>query len=478
MISRFSVRFYLALSYGLFVLLVVSGSLLYWYSLQEHSAEIALMTQLKERSRLIASSTSFNQLPHINLAMPASTQAIEQNIRVIFLTPDSKTHIISDHTLTPEQMGIVQDLGGQALSGYAVTNEYYGEGEEGEILYAAAPTFDRDGKPSGAVCLLLPLDEFKATLAQSRRTLVGFSGGVAFLSLLLGGTLATLLTRQVSQAQNLAARVANGDYSIRLPVKGAHELAKLAQNLNKMAEELDQQARMRRFLLASFTHEIARSLGGLRLGVDSLQAGALENQVLAEDLLNDMNSSLKRMEGLIDDLTLVASPERQVIPIQPEVVAIEPLLQGLKSRFWARAESRNIHIFVANVSESFCVWADEARLNQILGNVLDNALKFTPVGGVIELSAENVGNSVELKVRDTGPGIPQDEIDKICEPFYQGSNSAYVRQGMGLGLAIVERLVLAHKGKLELKNHPKGGLLVSISLPHPPELPSVSYSAK
>jgi len=112
------------------------------------------------------------------------------------------------------------------------------------------------------------------------------------------------------------------------------------------------------------------------------------------------------------------------------------------------------------------VVADEKRLNQILGNLVDNAIKFTSHGGQIRLSAESAGNEqIRILVRDGGKGISPEEAKHLFEPFYQGDIGRRIKQGMGLGLSIARQLAQIHGGDLTLENHPGGGTLAILTLP-------------
>ena len=111
-------------------------------------------------------------------------------------------------------------------------------------------------------------------------------------------------------------------------------------------------------------------------------------------------------------------------------------------------------------------YADEKRLNQIVGNLVDNAIKFTPRGKTIRVLAERVGEgNIHIIVHDGGKGIAQDEAEHLFEPFYQGNVGRHIKQGMGLGLAIAQQLAQAHGGTLFLKNYPEGGALAILTLP-------------
>jgi signal transduction histidine kinase len=465
MIARRSVRFYLAISHALFVFLVLGGTSLVWYTGQEQVAEGAIRKHLEQRARLMATTSDIDQTLNFSPNIPVFYTALASNLEVYYLTTDLRLRSLTDQALEEEDQQIAMQLGKSALQGSTVSKEVYSQDFSHETLYAAAPVFDRSGKVIGAVCLSLSLKEFEATIKRTRSSLVGFTAGMAALSLILGVMLATLLTRPLSKAQHLAARVAGGDYDVRLPEKGPQELAELASYLNRMADELQLQTRQRKIVLANLTHELARPLGGLHLGVESLREGAIQDPALADDMLKDMDQTIQRMEALIDDLSLAARPLSVPLKLNLHPVAVEPLLQGLKSRFWPRAESLGVRLEVSLPTDVPEVMADELRLFQIVSNLIDNAVKFSPQGGKVILSAEIVGSSLRLTVEDHGPGIPERDLERVFEPFFQGESPAKIRQGMGLGLSIAHRLALAHHGSLGLRNLPGGGLLASLILP-------------
>lgn len=468
MTQRWSVRVYLALSYALFVLLVFGGSALLWYSRQEQTAEKALRTQLKERARLLAMVADFSPPQAELFDLPAFYTALDSNLKVVYISseegsePDFRN--LSDYALTPEERVNIMSFSEDALKGGAISREVYNP-DHSESLYAAAPVFDQERKVVGVVSLILPMEEFHAAVSNTRSSLVLFTVGMAFISLVLGLLLATWFTRPLAEAQRLAARVANGDYSTRLPTNGPRELSNLAAHLNRMAEELESQTNEREIVLANLTHELARPLGGLRIGVESLKAGAIHDPVLADDMLNDMGQTIQNMEALLNDLSMAAYPITESIKLDLQPLAIEPFLKGLKSRFLPRADALGIQLEIDVPENLPPAAADELRLNQIMANLLDNAIKYSPPGGLVRLSAENNGANITLTIQDQGPGIPPSELEHIFKPFYQGSQKTRIRRGMGLGLAIAQKLAIAHHGTLSVENSPEGGLLVQLNLP-------------
>jgi len=391
---------------------------------------------------------------------------LDENMRAVYIDNLAVLYELGHGTVNSRE----SDLFLQLNSEYYINQEGFTTLVKSDLestsVYAAAPVFAPDDQRIGTVCLLLPIGYLDSYISRLRWLLIG---AILFV-ILLGAGGSTLLTnyfsRQFSRAQGLAATVANGNYHLRIPEEGPTELRDLSRYLNQMAEKLQEQLKMRQTLLANVSHELARPLAGLQLGIESLRKGAIQDPDLADDLLVNMGQTIRRLGSLIDDVTLAAHPENKPLVLNRTALAIEPFIQGVAARFWAVAESRGIKLEVQLEADLPLVYADEKRLNQIIGNLLDNAIKFSVGGSIIRVSAKCADeNKLSILVHDGGTGISPEEIDHLFKPFYQGDIGRRIKQGMGLGLAIAYQLTHAHGGILELKNHPEGGALAILTLP-------------
>lgn len=391
---------------------------------------------------------------------------LDENMHAVYINGSGELYELRQGTVNPREA----ELFLQFSSEYSIKDDSFStlvkSGLESTSVYAAAPVFDPQNQRIGTVCLLLPIGYLDSYIARLRWLLVG---AILFV-VLLGAGGSTLLTnyfsRQFSRAQRLAATVADGDYHLRIPEEGPTELRDLSRYLNQMAGKLQAQLKMRRTLLSNVAHELARPLAGLQLGIESLRKGAIQDPDLADDLLVNMGQTIRRIEGMVDDITLAAQPETRPIELHCSALAVGPFLQGIATRFWTLSESRGTSLEVHVEADLPSIYADEKRLNQIVGNLMDNAIKFSKHGGVIRLSAERADEChVHIFVHDGGSGISLEEVEHLFEPFYQGDLGRRIKQGMGLGLAISHQLARAHGGSLELKNHPDGGALAILTLP-------------
>jgi two-component system, OmpR family, sensor histidine kinase BaeS len=467
---RLSIRAYLMLSYVVFILggLTVTG--LFWFSQQESAAEGSLLLQLQERARLLTTINEMQLPPKNDVLLPGTVAAINENLKVFFFTSQQQVRQLSFQKLTNDDrnlaVALTQEVWNNPLSEPEAEKRWVGSTE---ILYASSPVYSPNQEMIGVVCLILPLDDFRSSMQFYRWELVQLAAGLAVLSLLVGIILAHILSKPIHQAKDMAARVAGGDYHIRLPSQGPKELKELEDSLNDMAGELELQGNLRQQLLSNITHELARPLGAISLGIESLSSGAMNDPEFSEDLLGEIDRTLKDVEAMIEDLALAARPSQVPLQLNVQSVALEPFLNGIRSRYSPLAESRGIRLRFDIPCDLPSISADEVRLSQILGNLLDNSLKFCQAGGEVQVIASDKQHGMALCVQDTGPGIPIDEHHKVIQPFYQGKNGRLVRQGMGLGLSIVFQLVHAHSGKIKLENVPGGGLLVTIWMPYETE---------
>lgn len=463
------IQSYLILSNVFLIVLAlgVVGSI--WSSGQEVMVERALRGEVRERAILISALIAGNltQQPEANLdSLLLPESEIKDDLTAVFVSADLRARSLNDHPITDELQQYINRYAQSAFSGHITTSEIYDQGGTRESIYSAAPVRDENGQIIGVVCLILPLDPLENHFASIRTTFFEAAAGAALLGLIISALLAVSISRQITAAKQLVELVSDGDYHLRLPEIGPKEFRELAGYLNRMVDELEKQTQQRQTLLSNVTHELARPLGGLRLGIDSLKGGAINDPIIANDLLTSMSQTIQRMESLLDDITLAAHPKTRPIVLDIKPINLTRFLQALVVRFKPAAKNRNIEINLNLPDHLPVINADEKRLNQIMGNLVDNALKFTGRDKPVIISAKAVDErQVQLLVQDGGQGLSPKDMPYLFLPFYQGQSGKRIRQGMGLGLVIARQLAEIHGGTLELKNHPSGGAIAILTLP-------------
>ncbi len=464
-----SIRAYLGLSHVLLLATSLGIIGLVWSASEYRLITRQLEGILQQRVSLLADFVSHEIQEHDRLTLDETEFRVvdqQDNMLAVFFDNSEVMHELMPGTVSPLQADIFRELQSDYQVGEPGYTTLIHTGAESTSIYAATQVISAQNQVIGTVCMLMPIGYLDTYITNLRLVLAGAILVTALSGVGVSMLLDRFFTGQFKRAQRLAASVARGNYALRIPEKGPTELRNLSHYLNQMAEQLQQQLKVRQTLLANVAHELARPLAGLQLGIESLRKGAIDDADLADDLLVDMGQTVRRLERLIDDITLAARPERNPIELQRTALAVEPFLKGVATRYWSLANSRELKLDVQVEPGLAPVWADERRINQIMGNLMDNAIKFTPPANTIRLSAESAGSgTIRIQVKDGGQGISADELSHLFEPFYQGDVGRRIKQGMGLGLSIARQLALAHGGSLTLQNHSEGGTLATVMLP-------------
>ena len=300
-----------------------------------------------------------------------------------------------------------------------------------------------------------------------------------FGALALAAVLALLLVRSITaplrDLTHAAQRLAQGDLSYRVPVRGSDEVAEVARAFNAMAEALQEQTTLRRHLMADIAHELRTPLSVLRGQLEAMLDGVFP--ISAENIAVAHAQTL-HLGHLVEDLRLLSLAEANGLDLQRVRLDLRDLLQETARAFEPVAEEKGVTLETALPQEPLIAWGDRQRLRQVLFNLVQNALQFTLAGGRVVLQGWTAaslppgvagrlaphltgGSWHVLAVSDTGKGIPPDELPHLFERFRRGTSKG----GTGLGLAIAQRLVLAHGGRVEVESAVGRGTTFYILLP-------------
>ncbi|WAZ23106.1 HAMP domain-containing histidine kinase [Streptomyces cinnabarinus] len=292
----------------------------------------------------------------------------------------------------------------------------------------------------------------------------GFRAGLAVLVLAaaaaIGAVAARRITRPLRELNSMASKFSDGDLTARSPVTGPPETQTLARTLNQGAERLDTLVASQRIFVADASHQLRTPLTALRLSLDNIADG-VDDEFVREDV-EQATAEVVRMSRLVNDLLVLARAEAKVTAAEPT-----PLPEVVAERLavWRpAAEERGVRIALRlDADERPVVSASPGHLDQVLDNVLSNALEVSPDGGTITVRIESRGDAVTLAVLDEGPGMSDLEKSRAFDRFWRGQGLTG-RSGSGLGLAVVKQLVSDDGGTVTLADAPGGGLKVLISL--------------
>ena len=300
-------------------------------------------------------------------------------------------------------------------------------------------------------------------LTQAAVTAGLIAGG---LSLLLALLLTYTLMRPVRELTQAARHLGAGDLSQRVKVRGKDELTILANAFNHMADSLQQAQESRRALTADIAHELRNPLAVQRASLEALQDGVYPLTPQALEPVLEQNLVLT---SLVEDLRTLALADTGQLNLERTPTDLVALVERVVECFKPQAAIHEVTLEVEDtVSDSAqrLIKLDPLRVDQILSNLLSNALRFAPQGGHIVAAIRSAGRNLEVSVRDSGPGITPQALPHVFDRFYRADRSRSRSEGgTGLGLAIARQLAEAHGGTLTAANAPQGGALFTLSLP-------------
>jgi signal transduction histidine kinase len=306
------------------------------------------------------------------------------------------------------------------------------------------------------------------------RVAVGMLFPVALISIFLGLltlVIGLLLMRRVitplAEVIAAAQAVANGDLSRRVQVEGPDDLRALSDSFNHMAEALQQNEQERRNLLADVAHELRTPLTVIRGRLE----GILDKVYPADEIhIAPALEETYLLERLVDDLRLLTLAETGQLHFDLKEVDLGGLARCAVEMFDAQAVESQVTLTLQVDDRLPLVIADPQRVEQVTGNLLNNALGFTPPEGKIKILVEGNSTGVRLSVSDSGPGVPEADLPHIFDRFWRAEKSrSRAYGGSGLGLAIARQMIEAQGGRMYAENSTEGGLRVGFELPSEPK---------
>jgi len=296
-------------------------------------------------------------------------------------------------------------------------------------------------------------------------------------TLIIAALLSRLISSPLTGLAKAARAIGAGDLSVRVPVKHRGEIRELEQAFNTMAEDLAHADELRRNMTADVAHELRTPLSVIRGKLEGILDGVYP---ATSEHLNPVLEETELLTHLVEDLRLLALAEAGQLPMEKRPLDIGDLLRDAQVNFTPQAEDRGVTLALDVPPDLPKVTADWRRIAQVLSNLLTNALRHTPQGGCVTLSASAPGDSVsnepvsngyiEVTIRDTGAGISAEDLPYIFERFWRGDKArtrGYTRSGggSGLGLAIAKHLVDMHGGAITVDSTPGKGSTFRFTLP-------------
>ena len=305
-----------------------------------------------------------------------------------------------------------------------------------------------------------PLARFAEAVTRTL-TIAGLLAGAA------GVLLVVLMSRQMlASISNLAAAargLGSGDLASRADVKGNDEIAELGRTFNSMADALEESERQRRAMVSDVAHELRTPLSNIQGHIEALQDGLLEPDAAT---LGTVHQQALHLNRLVEDLRLLADTEARELRLEIEATDLGEIAERVATSFRPRAEAESVQLETEIAETLPVLYVDRVRMEQVLTNLVENAVRHTPSGGSVTVTASRMGDLVRVEVADTGVGIPPDALPHVFDRLYRADASRErTTGGSGLGLTIARQLVEAHGGAIWAESEEGSGSRFGFDLP-------------
>lgn len=389
---------------------------------------------------------ALNLLNQYNFLVDAQVQLVNEKGLIL-----ADTHISNEKNVSKyEDVGI-------ALMG---TTGYLDTVMEGERVLVVTQPLKRGNTVIGAIRFTTSLEKVNDIYFQNILLLFIFGGIVILAAAIMSLFLANTITKPVSAITIAAEELASGKLSTRIPKEKDDEIGKLADTLNYMANKIEKNEQLKNEFIASVSHELRTPLTSIKGWAVTLQS--MSEDVFFQEGLQIISNESDRLNGLLNELLDFSSLSSGRLPLVFEYVSLAGLIKQVVQQLEPRGDRQGLKV-LAKIDESVGeIAADYNRLKQVLINLIDNALKFTPSGGLITVKLEKDGNDAIITIKDTGVGISAAELKLVKEKFYKGKSQG---AGSGLGLAIVDEIIQAHHGLFSLTSMVGSGTTAEIRLP-------------
>lgn len=398
-------------------------------------------------------------------------QASELDVRILLMDSNHMVLVDTGNKLAGHQMGMTERPYRAGVTSYWAN---YREGDLGNLfVITSVPRTVRSTlmgsdstDPGLQVALTVPHESLSTAWIELAPGLSLAALGSLIVSIGAAVFLARSITRPIRTLTSASEEIARSKYDREVPRQDIVEIDLLAQAFNRMAKEVSQSQQSMRDFLANVSHELRTPLTSIQGFGQAMIDGTLNKPEDYKTAGRVVQEESSRMHRLVDDLLYLSKIESGQLSLNVEQVNVGEIAEGCTLAFQRQTAEQDVRLST-EIEDELVILADPHRLEQVLTNMIDNAVKHTPAGGEIQVKANRYANRAQLSVTNSGSYIPPEHLSRIFERFYQIDRSRMRagKEGSGLGLSIVKELVQLHNGSIEAQSDEKTGTVFTVSLP-------------
>ncbi len=334
------------------------------------------------------------------------------------------------------------------------------------VMSLTCPIFTEDGEKVAALVMHTDTSDIRMSIRQMRMDMLLYSCAAVVLAMMAVSYITGKMTKPITDMNQIVKRYSKGEFDLRVQNDGGEdEVSQLGKSFNTMADSLNTLEEARRSFVANVSHELRSPLTSMRGFLEAMQDGTIpvEEQGKYLDIVINEN---RRMTAMVNDLLDLARIESGQVLLKTEPFDINELMTRTLLTFEVRVDSKKLDVELDIGDRKLMVDADPSQIAQVLRNLIDNAIKFTPDGGSLKLSAKADKKQAVISVRDSGKGIDKESIPYLFERFYKAEKAHTPGEsaGTGLGLAIVKRIIDQHDQEITVESEPGKGTCFTFTL--------------
>ena len=317
----------------------------------------------------------------------------------------------------------------------------------------------------GVAIYVSRVQEIYDSLREIQLKILGWLTVVALIVIVMSSLVLRTITKPVGELREGIAKMSGGDFSARVNVRGKNEFAELATAFNGMSEKLEALDRSRNLFVSNASHELKTPLSTMKILIETILYQDPIDPGMTREFLSDVNKEIDRLNRIVSDLLTLVNIDSGGMKLSLSDVDLHELLLEQVKRLAPLARENGIEL-ECSAKEALETSGDAVKLQQVIYNVIDNAIKYTPRGGSVQASLIRSGKRAIIRVTDTGIGIPQADLPHVFDRFYRVDKArSRATGGTGLGLSIVKQIVALHGGTITAESEEGKGSTFTIDLP-------------
>jgi signal transduction histidine kinase len=408
-----------------------------------------------------------------SLQQEASIRRLRDRVRIRSSDWGVRIIVVDDNArvLDDSNRDALDSLVGQTLLQSSVLEALNGRnstvlhrGDE-SLLYVTMSARDEISGRVGAVMLVSNIDDIFDSLSEFRARLYLYSLAVGLLVFVLVFVMSHRIITPLRQIVRVVQRMSAGQLNLRIPITSRDEYSILSRTFNNMTEELEQVERTREEFVSNVSHELKTPLTAIKVLSESILSQESVPEEVSREFMQDISSEVDRMVHITNDLLALVKVNQREQSLNIAPTDINKLVEDILKRLSPLAEQKKVILLYEEV-RPVQIDADEIKLALAISNIVENGIKYTPRGGTVKVVVDSDHQSAFITIQDTGPGIPEEEQDKIFNRFYRIDKTRdRDTGGTGLGLAISRSTVLMHNGSIKINSKPDEGCVFVLRIP-------------